>query len=153
MVPRNVLLMMLLLIFLVPPRLVCSVFKNQDRNSTLSPTGTMSNDEKLNMSPIGRMIRHLLVSHSCKRFWVALQLHWSNYGQKRASLTTPFISIPCCVIWNFFLLQSTTACSISCGLTWALKLRGFHSLRINSPNRCTSRNIWSPGGRFLARAA
>ena len=57
--------------------------------------------------------------------------------------------LPCSVIWNLFLLQRTTACNISWGLTWALKLRGFHSLRRSSPNRCTKRNIRSPGGRLM----
>ena len=44
---------------------------------------------------------------------------------------------PCSVILNLFFEVEATAWSISCGLTWALKLRGFHSLRNNSPSRWT----------------
>jgi len=60
-------------------------------------------------------------------------------------------TVPCSVNWNFFLLHKTTACSISCGETWALKFLGFHNFLISSPKRCTSKNELSPGGR-LTRA-
>ena len=41
---------------------------------------------------------------------------------------------PWSVNWNRFLLQSTTACSISRGETCALKFRGFYSFLTSSPN-------------------
>ena len=44
---------------------------------------------------------------------------------------------PCTVILNRFLEVEATACNISWGLTWALKLRGFHSLRKSSPSLWT----------------
>ena len=45
---------------------------------------------------------------------------------------------PCSVILNLFLLSLDTVCSISWGLTWDLKFRGFHSLRNSSPSRRTA---------------
>jgi len=45
--PRNVLLMTVSLDFLVPPRQVCSELRNHDKNSTLSPTDTNRNADKL----------------------------------------------------------------------------------------------------------
>lgn len=58
-------------------------------------------------------------------------------------------SLPCFVIWKVFLLQRTTACSISWGETCALKLRGFQSFLISSPKRWTNKNMISPGGRLI----
>ena len=52
------------------------------------------------------------------------------------------VTITCSVIWNFFLLQSTTACNISWGLTWALKFFTFHSFLMSSPNLCLIKRLW-----------
>lgn len=82
--------------------------------------------------------------HVNRQYWCKAVLH-SQRGTSVCSV------VPCLVIWKVFLLQSTTACSISCGDTWALKLRGFQSLRMSSPKRCTSRNMMSPGGRRIPR--
>jgi hypothetical protein len=41
------------------------------------------------------------------------------------------------------LLAAITACMNSCGDTWPLNARGFHTLRTSSPKRCTSSD-WHP---------
>lgn len=79
--------------------------------------------------PIGEMSQHLSYKCNIEHYEVVCSA-----------------ASPCLVIWKFFLLQSTTACSISCGETWALKFLGFQSLRMSSPNLCTNRNMISPGG-------
>lgn len=111
--------------FFVPPRAPCRAFKNQVMKSTASPAGHKTVD-------MGSFVKDQI-------FTVCYICPITKYELMR-------VVLPCLVIWKFFLLQSTTACSISCGDTWALKFLGFQSLRMSSPNLCTKRNMISPGG-------
>ena len=68
-------------------------------------------------------------------FLVPPRERWRAFSSHERNATAS----PCCVIWNCFFEQSTTACSISWGLTCALKFLGFHSFLISSPNLCVEK--------------
>lgn len=117
--------------FFVPPRAPCRAFKNHVMKSTASPAEQKTINEHCNL-------------YRAAHVKSLLQICSTQHSPVLQSLAAE--TLPCLVIWKFFLLHRTTACSISCGDTWALKFLGFKSLRISSPNLCTKRNMMSPGG-------